>query len=166
MAIAWADRSLCGHCTGPFRLLPAVRRAILHYLPCGSHYLLWTDMDSHCGHCAGIICHPWACEVVVQTVGHCAVIFLRARWSHNLPCAMLHYIICRTAAIVCYGQAWAVIVVIARALSAILGHVWSLYGQLGHFLDILRACWSHYLPCTMLHYIIFCAAATICLGRA
>ena len=70
VAIAWADRSLCGHCTGPFRLLPAVRRAILHYLPCGSHYLLWTDMDSHCGHCAGIICHPWACEVVVRTVGH------------------------------------------------------------------------------------------------
>ena len=65
--------------------------------------------------------------------------------------AALHYL--RAAAIICHERAWAVIVVIARALSAILRHV---YGQ---------SRLSHYLPCANLYCIICRAAGIICHGQ-
>ena len=143
--IAWAGRQLRGRCTGLFESLSAVRHAVLHhlscgcnYLPRGSHYLPWVGLGSHCGHCAGIICDPQEYLVIVFLFwlfrGHA-----QAHLCHYLPCAMLGCIICRAAAtichaaaIICCGRAWAVIVVIVLALSAILGHKWSLRGHIHH----------------------------------
>ena len=121
VVIVRAVRSLHSHCT-------VIARACLsHYLQCAM---------LHCIICraAAIICHGRACVVimVIALVLSCVVIerVVRslsgqcgARSSQYLPCAMLHCIICRAAAIICRGRACAAIVVIARALSTILRQV-------------------------------------------
>ena len=99
---------------------------MLHYTTCRAAAIIcrwraWVVIVVIAWALGAIVWHVWPLN---GQLGHCVVI-VQAHSSHYLRCAMLYCTICRAAAIIYHGGAWAVIVVIAWALSAILGHVWS-----------------------------------------